>query len=165
MSCPDGRWGRRRVRDTECEYMIRAEDVYTQLLVQRQMLKPGWTASLALTCPGGRNVTFWTEVVANAVWRCGRVFLRCPWCGGRCTRLYQPTSDAEIACRTCWGLTCESRTRRNYKDRSPCGPFGWFMTHRSLAYSEAEFARQKRRTAAGERATERRALRTPSDDS
>jgi hypothetical protein len=31
-------------------------------------------------------------------------------------RLYLPRVDLDLACRRCWGLTYESRSRRNYKD-------------------------------------------------
>lgn len=56
------------------------------------------------------------EIRRNAVWRCGGVFLRCDRCSRRCTRLYLPRVDPDLARRTCWGLTHESRSRRNYKD-------------------------------------------------
>ena len=76
---------------------------------------PGARGTVGTTF-GPRQFTVSWEVRGNAVWRCGRVFLRCPRCAGRCTRLYVPTPETWLACRTCWGLTYASRTLRNYKD-------------------------------------------------
>jgi hypothetical protein len=56
------------------------------------------------------------EVRQNAVWRRGRVFLRCPRCQRCCTRLYLPLETLWLACRRCWGLTYVSRQLQNYKD-------------------------------------------------
>jgi hypothetical protein len=56
------------------------------------------------------------EVRPNAVWRLGRVFLRCPKCGRGATRVYVPTDDSPATCRLCWGLNYSSRTLQNYKD-------------------------------------------------
>lgn len=116
VSCPGGRWGRRRTRVTECYTLIRAEDVYAGLLAQkRAALGPG-TRGTAIFTIKDRGVEAGWEVRHNAVWRRGRVFLLCSRCSRRCTRLYLPLADSWLACRRCWGLTYESRTLRNYKD-------------------------------------------------
>ena len=36
------------------------------------------------------------ELLPNAVWRFGRVFLRCPECGRRATRIYIPTENLPL---------------------------------------------------------------------
>jgi hypothetical protein len=111
-----GRWGPRRVRVTECWAVLEAESVYTELLRGGpEHVRPGRRCALAWTLPG-RQFSIEVEVAANAVWRFGRVFLRCPKCSRLATRIYVPASDTSPACRRCWGLTYQSRQRRNYKD-------------------------------------------------
>jgi len=63
--------------------MIRAEDVYTALLRDdADNVRPG--ARRRVTCTfTGRDVTADWEIRPNAVWRQGRVFLKCPRCGRR----------------------------------------------------------------------------------
>src|SRR5204863_3725997 len=119
--CPGGRWGRRRVRVTECRAVLTAETLYTFLLRDDPAtLEAGTHAIVRWTVRDtshphvlDRCVELECEVRPNAVWRFGRVFLRCPNCGRLATRLYLPTADVEPACRRCWGLTYESRQRRN----------------------------------------------------
>src|SRR5262245_10924647 len=114
--CPGGRWGPRRTRVTECWAILPAEDLYTALLQRNaKAVGPGARGTVSYK-PEGREVTASWEIRQNAVWRAGRVFLICPRCGRRCTRLYLPGPDSWLACRRCWGLTYSSRTLRNYKD-------------------------------------------------
>ena len=116
MSCPGGRWGRRRTRVTECWAVLRAEEVYTGLLKDNaEAVAPG-ALGTAIYTVGGRKVTANWEIRQNAVWRRGRVFLRCSRCSLLCTRLYLPLRDSWLACRRCWGLTYTSRTLQNYKN-------------------------------------------------
>ena len=111
-----GRWGARRVRVSECRSVLRAEDLYTALLQHNAArVAPGARGTLTYA-PEGQDFTATWEVRQNAVWRRGRVFLRCPRCCLYCTRLYVPTREAWLACRRCWGLTYDSRTMQNYKD-------------------------------------------------
>ena len=118
-----GRWGRRRVRVTQCWAALAAETVYTSLNLIREsedLIRPGDRGSLTWNLPG-RSVSLDWELRANAVWRFGRAFLRCPKCSRLATRIYVPTSEAWAACRRCWGLTYESRQERNYKSGRPWG--------------------------------------------
>ena len=120
VSCPGGRWGRRRTRVTECWAVLRAEEVYTALLRDdASRVRPGATGTSTYTVEGREFNASW-EVRQNAVWKRGRVFLQCPRCDTRCTRLYLPLCDSWLACRRCWGLTYASQTLQNYKD-SPWG--------------------------------------------
>jgi hypothetical protein len=107
-----GRWGPRRVRVEECAAMLPAELVYDRLLRDNVAIGPGWRAELRWTPTGldGRRWSIYAEVRANAVWRRGRLFLCCPACLGRATRLYIPAADADPRCRRCWGLTYTSRS-------------------------------------------------------
>lgn len=111
-----GRRGRRRVRVSECWSTLRAEVVYTALLQHdASTVRPGAKGTSTYTLEGREFIAAW-EVRQNAVWRQGRVFLRCPRCELACTRLYIPLKDSWLACRRCWGLTYASRTLQNYKD-------------------------------------------------
>jgi hypothetical protein len=116
--CEAGRWGPRRVRVSECA-VVCAEDVYTGLLDDNPAaLRPGASGAVARTV-GGCDLALAWDCRPNAVWRFGRVFLHCPRCERRATRLYLPTATAELACRRCLGLTYESQQRRNYKGGAP----------------------------------------------
>lgn len=95
--------------------MMRAEDVYTALLNHdASLVGPGAKGTSTYTVEGREFAASW-EVRKNAVWRQGRVFLRCALCSLACTRLYIPLPDSRLACRRCWGLTYGSRTLNNYK--------------------------------------------------
>ena len=159
VSCPGGRWGRRRTRTTECCGVLRAEDVYTALLKDdARRVRPGAHGS-AIYAINKREFTFRWEVRQNAVWRRGRVFLRCPRCSLRCTRLYIPLEDSWAACRHCWGLTYASRTLQNYKD-SVWGR-GRFATmfgisQRDWAYEMTDEKRRRQGERSKERWTARR---------
>jgi len=96
--------------------MVRAEDVYTALLRDDvTKMRPGARGSVTFTLEK-RVVTSDWEIRQNAVWRRGRVFLECPKCRRRCTRLYLPLTDSWRACRRCWGLTYNSRTLLNLQE-------------------------------------------------
>jgi hypothetical protein len=143
-----GRRGIRRVRVTECWSMLKAEDVYTALLRDDASgTGPGARGAFRCTVQGREFIASW-EVVANAVWRRGRVFLRCPRCSLRCTRLYLPLETSSPACRCCWGLTYWSRTQSNYKDSlwgrgEIARMFG--TSQRDWAYDRTDEARNERR--------------------
>jgi hypothetical protein len=116
VCCPGDRWGPRRTRVTECWGVLRAEELYTGLLVENaSAVRPGSRGTATYNLEG-RDVTAKWEIRQNAVWRRGRVFFACPRCGQRCTRLYLPLADSWLACHRCWGLTYNSRTIQNYKD-------------------------------------------------
>ena len=165
--CWPGRWGPRRVRVGECPRTLRAEDLYTNLLRDNAAaVVPGRAGEVTFSV-AGRSLTAAWEIRRNAVWRRGRVFLRCPRCGGRCTRLYLPRADAGLACRRCWGLTYTSRTRQNYND-SPWGRGAlarmWGETQREAAMLATVERRREQRERSRERWAERRQYRkTPAD--
>lgn len=149
-----GKWGRRRVRITECWATIRAEDCYTALV--GSALPPGASQSRAkLTWTvGPRQLQGDCELVPNRIWRAGRLFLRCPRCARRCTRLYLPLESSWLACRQCWGLTYDSRSISNYKDTLwGRGAFArrFGTTHREWAFLATHERREARRRASRDR--------------
>lgn len=153
--------GRRRVRVTECWAVLRAEDVYTALLRDDPSRVTPGAEGTAIYRVNGRDLNASWEVRQNAVWRRGRVFLRCQRCLLRCTRLYIPLEECSPACRQCWGLTYESRTRQNYK-KSLWGR-GWIArmfgtSQRDWAFSMTGERRLRRQTQSRERWTSRRRL-------
>lgn len=138
--------------------MIRAEDVYTALLKDdAPRVAPG--AGGTFTCSiAGRELSAAWEVRPNSLWTRGRVFLRCPRCGLRRTRLYLPLETSWLACRTCWGLTYASRTLYNYKDSlwgSPRFAALFKTTQRDYAFHQTDQIRLER----SERSRERCKLR------
>ena len=139
--------------------MLRAEDVYTSLLRGPEPVSAGEHGEVTWTLDE-RSFTVAFEIRANSVWRHGRVFLQCPQCWRRATRLYVPTATAWAACRRCWGLTYQSRTQNNYKD----GGGGVFahvgMGHRFMAQLQTERERERRREASIVRWAERRDILT-----
>ncbi len=154
-----GRRGIRRVRVTECWTVLRAEDVYTALLQHDALLVgPGAKGTSRYTVQGREFIASW-EVRQNAVWRRGRVFLRCDRCSLACTRLYMPLADSRLGCRRCWGLTYGSRTQQNYKNtlwgRGPIARmFG--TSQRDWAYQTTDDRRRERRERSFQRWAERR---------
>jgi hypothetical protein len=144
----DGRWGPRRVRVAQCSAILTAETVYTDLLRKdATKMRSGDRGSLEWTL-AGRSFSLDWELRANAVWRFGRLFLRCPRCQRPATRIYFPRADSWAACRRCWGLTYESRQRRSYRGS---GVY-------SLAHWLTLSAREDRAAASAERYEERRAI-------
>ena len=109
MWVPSGRWGPRRVRTTECAGILAAEMLYHALVCDSVPLRPGWSASLSCTVGAVEFSNIRAEVISNAVWRRGRLFLRCPACDRRATRLYVPIVNREHKCRRCWGLSYPSQ--------------------------------------------------------
>jgi hypothetical protein len=104
-------------------------------------------------------------VRSHAVWRHGRLFLRCPWCGARCTRLYLPDPrSAGPACRRCLGLTYASRATRTYRDtlwgRGRLAACLFDTTQREWAYMKTDRARERRAEACAERWAYRRRFPT-----
>jgi hypothetical protein len=159
VRAPGGRWGPRRVRTSECYSVLKAEDWYSALLADdATRLGPGSQGSGTVTV-GGRQHTAGWEVRSNAVWRRGRVFLVCPHCLVRCTRLYLPLVTSWLSCRRCWGLTYSSRTLLNYKDSLwGRGPFAavFGTTQRDYAVTVAQERARDRRAASVERWSQRR---------
>jgi hypothetical protein len=159
--CPGGRWGPRRTRVNECWSLLRAEDIYGALLKEVPVrIRPGAAGTATYTVEGRQFTASW-EVRQNAVWRRGRVFLRCSRCDRRCTRLYLPLETSWLACRRCWGLSYVSRQLLNYKD-SLWGR-GWVArmfgtTQRDWAYQHTSERRSERRERARERWRVRRRL-------
>lgn len=160
--CPGGRWGPRRTRVTECYGVVRAEDVYTALIFDnkdRSTPRPGIVGSANLRI-GERDVSLDWELRVNAVWRVGRLFLKCRSCSRRCTRLYMPLANLDLRCRTCYGLSYYSRALNNYKDSLwGRGPFArmFMTTHREWAILATQESRLKKREASIERWQKRRA--------
>ena len=92
------------------------------------------------------------EVVANAVWRRGRLFFRCGPCQRRATRLYVPVVGLEPRCRRCWGLSYSSQSW-SYKPTGVLGPlFG------PVAYATTLRRRTQRQQASRDRYAARRAF-------
>jgi hypothetical protein len=144
-----GRWGPRRARVQQC-VTLAAELVYDDMVRKGETFGPGSRAWLTWT-PHDDNGTSWTiaaEVRANAVWRRGRLFFRCPKCDRRATRLYVPLEGTQPQCRRCWGLSYESQSR-SYKATgvlAALGPVAYYTTD----------ARDERREAARARYAARR---------
>jgi hypothetical protein len=113
--------------------------------------RPGARAEANLR-KGGREFPFVWDVRPNAVWRFGRVFLRCPRCDGRVTRLYVPTADVWIACRRCWGLSDPSQ-KQSYVSG---GLLGEILG--SWGKSGTGSARKRRRVAAQKRYADRQEI-------
>lgn len=112
VSC-GSRWGRRRVRVTECAFVLRAETLYDQRIREGHPLAPGDRGRVRVRVAGRPLAAEWTAV-PNRLWVHGRVFLRCARCGDRVSRLYLPTLQSPgLECRRCLGLTYASRTRSN----------------------------------------------------
>jgi len=145
-----GRWGPRRVRVEECWSILTAERVYTSLLADPDAIRVGRGGELQYTV-GGRTVSVRFEIRENAVWRFGRVFLLCPMCSRRATRIYLPSESSPAGCRVCWGLSYDSR-KADYKAR---GPFAWLG---SWGKAETVLAKERRAQASARRYAERRAL-------
>jgi len=137
-------------------WSTKASVVYTELLEAGAALAPGWSSDMHAIADGS-TFCFYAELRRNAVWRRGRVFLRCPSCRSRRTRLYVPTSDVWLLCRCCWGLSYSSR-RNNYRDTAPnrrwLGP--WALTHRIKTALQTGRRRKDRATFALERYARRR---------
>ena len=140
----DGRWGRRRLRVTECAEVLTAERVYDWLL-GRGACSPGWEGEVRFQVFRATH-SCQVVVVPNAVWRHGRVFLACASCNRRCTRLYMPDEGDPFACRQCWGLTYESTQRGNYKGHGESRLMRFLITRAVREAREAErYARWRAR--------------------
>lgn len=105
-----GRWGRRRVRVSECSTVIRAENCYRELLFAGISVD----ADCEVVSAGPCGARYRATSLPNGLWRGGRIFLICDGCGRRSTRLYAPAAGHQLRCRRCWGLTYESRAVWSY---------------------------------------------------
>lgn len=149
-----GKWGRRRVRTSECWATIRAEDSYTAVAASQFPAGASRTRVRLSWAIGGQQFSAECELTPNAIWRVGRLFLICPRCVQRCTRLYLPLETSRLACRQCWGLTYDSRTISNYKDTLwGRGAFARMFrtTHREWALLTTHERREARRQASRDR--------------
>ena len=153
-----GRWGPKRVKVSQCWATLRAEDVYTGLLRDdSKRARPGARGVLSWTLSAEHTVEVAWELRANAVWRFGRVFLTCPACNRRATRIYIPGENFPARCRRCFGLTYESRQERNDKvGRSRT--WGVLFSPLTYAMCRAEDAREARAEASSKRYAERREI-------
>jgi hypothetical protein len=112
-----GRRGRRRARVEECFAVLRAEDVYRALLDQSpEGLRPAGRGTVTWPVQDRHHVIAWCSR-RNAIWRRGRVFLDCPRCGRRVARVYVTRAGQQAACRTCWGLSYDSRAHHYGRTR------------------------------------------------
>jgi len=153
-----GRWGPKRVMVSQCWAVLRAEDVYTGLLRDNAArAKAGEHGWLGWRLPNRKPLRIEWEFRPNAVWRFGRLFLTCPRCGQRATRIYVPRKDTDGACRRCWGLTYESRQRRTYRAGS-LSRYGGLFSALSYAACRAAAAREERAEASAKRQAERQAV-------
>ena len=153
-----GRWGPKRITDAQCWAVLRAEDVYTGLLrddVARA--RPGAHGWLNWQLADREPLRIAWELRPNSVWRFGRVFLTCPRCRHRATRIYVPRKDVGGACRRCWGLTYESRQRRTYRAGS-LARYGGLFSALSYAMCRSAVAREERVDGAAKRRAERQAI-------
>jgi len=148
-----GRWGRRRARVSQCAAILAAELVYDRMVCDGSTFGPGSQAMLSWTPqPGsGQSWDIRAELLPNAVWRRGRLFLRCPHCEQRATRLYVPIAALEPRCRRCWGLSYESQSW-SYKAT------GAFAFLGPLAYATTLERKKERKRASRDRYDARRAL-------
>lgn len=144
---------------TRAEAILRAEDLYTALLREdRLAVTPGASGNVLWEGAGQKFETAF-EVRANAVWRFGRVFLRCSRCERLATRIYWfKAAAAAPACRRCWGLTYESRQERNYKRSRVAFLANAGMDRRGLATWYTENDREERRERSLKRYAERGAF-------
>jgi len=151
-----GRFGIRRVRVSECYLVFKAEAVYDSMLAEGLLPVPNTHGEALFSPSTGSSFRVSWEARRNDIWRHGRIFLRCPACGGRATRLYVPCTGASAECRQCWGLTYASRTLTSYRRRG-----GFLFRHTGVSPSAwAQFAtlgrRKERRRAALRKYAERR---------
>jgi hypothetical protein len=94
-----GRW-RRRARVTESASALTAERVYEQLIREGRTTAPvGFGGRISWTIPSGPMWEIAFERTRNQVWALGRLFLLCPRCQRRATRLYVPSVVARPECR------------------------------------------------------------------
>jgi hypothetical protein len=139
------------VRVEECSSILTAERVYTGLLAAPEAIRVGGGGEVFYTI-GDRTVAVKFEVRANAVWRFGRVFLKCLMCSRRATRIYLPRSDSPAGCRRCWGLSYDSR-KASYR---VSGPWGRYLG--SWGEAATILARERRSQASAARYEERRVI-------
>jgi hypothetical protein len=147
-----GRWGPRRARVEQCAAVLAAELVYHRTICDGETFGPGCHAVLAWK-PHGDSGPSWkikAEVLPNAVWRRGRLFLRCPRYFQRATRLYVPVNGLQPRCRKCWGLGYQSQSW-SYK---PVGFLGQVLG--PVAYATTDARREERQEAARARYAARR---------
>lgn len=135
---------------SECAAILAAEVLYGKLVCDGVTFFPGCRVTFEWI-PDDRSPASWrveAEVLANAVWRRGRLFFRCAACGRRATRLYVPVVGVRPRCRRCWGLDYESQSWSYHGDwwaRIPC-------------YVTTEREREERQQAALARYDARRAF-------
>ena len=129
-----GRWGRRRVRVSECCTVVKAEHLHRRL--KSSALTPAMGDIITANVAGDIIEAVFAP---NRVWRPGRVFLICSTCSRRSTRLYRPDARADLRCRRCWGLTYESSACWSY--HGPVGRLSNFSTTHAKRFSMKARAR------------------------
>ena len=145
-----GRWGPRRARVEQCATLA-AELLYHRMICDGVKFAPGWRKRFTCTVGDVQFPNIAAEVISNAVWRRGRLFLRCPACNRRATRLYVPIAGLQPRCRRCWGLNYTSQSW-SYKAT------GVFAALGPIAYSATYDRRQERRMASLARYAARRGI-------
>ena len=118
------------MRVTECLFVARAEVLYTELL-RDAPVKPGDRGWVTWTAESTTVKAIW-EIRENPIWKHGRVFLRCPWCDRRVSRLYIPVLGRPevFACRPCLGLTGRTRPLELRKSEPRLGSYFHSTAHR-----------------------------------
>jgi len=140
--------------------VLRAEEFYTGML--RDLggkVRPGAQGKATVTVEGRRWEANW-EVAHNAVWRHGRVFLRCP----RCAEVYAslPANRRELVrMSTLLGpylrIPLAEQLQESLWGRGEIARmFG--TSHRDWAYEMTQNRREERRKASRQRQRERRLL-------
>ena len=146
---------------SECA-VVRAEDCYAFMLWERAAFDTGWWENVEVFLRGQHSGQWFrwnvpVQVVANPIWRRGRLFFRCPGCTKRATRLYVPDAGQQPRCRQCYGLNYASQSW-NYKGGSG---LSWDIgSPRAVCHSATDDARRERGRAARARHAARQALLT-----
>ena len=105
----DGR-PRRRMRVSECRVVLTADQVRRKAIEEQVPLGQLATVKIMVSLDLAAAPPWTLEAIAvpHPIYREGRVFLRCPGCGRRVGRLYQPQEGWPLSCRRCHRLTYRS---------------------------------------------------------
>ena len=129
-----GRFGRRRIRVNQCWLTLKAEESYDSAVRLRQEI--GERRTFNVSC-GSQEWRVETQLLPNRIWRHGRMFFVCQQCRNRATRLYVPSQGLDMRCRSCWGLSYESRSWSYHP-----GFMGW---SRDVCLATTESRREERK--------------------
>ena len=103
-------------RVEQCAAILRAELVYDKLLRENELFGPGRRLVLEWKLDG--SSTSWeaeAEVLANVVWRRGRLFLRCKRCERRANRLLTERRTQRHVPGTETGNGCSSEHAQDHQ--------------------------------------------------